>query len=77
MIGQIWYGTFLRRFSLPLRIGKADWVIFSALSLVILVLDLGGKVVADVTDVSDLVLHDEGHLGAHGESDLEDIKKIN
>ena len=51
-------------------------VIFSFLSSVILVLDLGGKVVADVTDVSDLVLHDERHLGAHGESDLDEIQKI-
>ena len=42
----------------------------NAFFLVVLILDLGGKVVADVADVSDLVLHDEGNFGAHGQSDL-------
>ena len=41
-----------------------------SLSSVVLVLDLGREVVPDVADVADLVLDDEGDLGAHGEADL-------
>ena len=39
-------------------------------SSVVLVLNLGREIVPDVADVPDLVLHDEGDLGAHGEADL-------
>jgi hypothetical protein len=37
---------------------------------VLLVLYLGGEVVADVTDVSDAVLHHQGHVGRHGQGHL-------
>ena len=38
--------------------------------LVVFVLDLGSQVVSDVTDVSDVVLHHQGHVRGHGQGDL-------
>ena len=40
------------------------------LILVIIVFDLGGKVIADLPDLSNVVLHDERDLRGHGEADL-------
>ena len=37
--------------------------------LVVLVLDLGGQVVADVADVTDLVLDHQGNVRGHGQRD--------
>ena len=38
--------------------------------LVVFILNLGGEIVSDVTHVSDVVLHHQGHVGGHGERHL-------
>ena len=37
--------------------------------LAVVVLNLGSEVVADVADVADLVLHDQGDVRRHGQTD--------
>ena len=37
--------------------------------LAVVVLNLGSEVVADVADVADLVLHDQGDVRRHGQAD--------
>jgi hypothetical protein len=45
--------------------GSRSLVLVLVQGSVLLVLYLGGEVVADVTDVSDAVLHHQGHVGRH------------
>jgi hypothetical protein len=45
--------------------GSRSLVVVGVQGSVLLVLYLGGEVVADVTDVSDAVLHHQRHVGRH------------